>query len=168
MGGLSWGPFSYINFDGSSTGTNSAITAVVTFSFLDGPIDPANARIFISTNGLAELSTYLISGAPTFLGTIGVAEGTGSYLTIGDSLQVSGAGFNHDPDLLEVQAPSVSSIQVSVNQVPGDGTGFTLGASAQPSVPILGWQASLLLVFVLGVLGAAWSSGVFRRRITRP
>ncbi len=135
LGGFDWAlPIPYIGYDASTTGTNAPIQTTVVLTFLGGPIDTSVTPLFVSTNGLAAASSYRIDGAPSFLGAIGSLEGPGIYTTpgAGATLVVSGAGFNHDPDLIQLLAPTVSSITIEIDTVLGDGAGFALGAVGVP------------------------------------
>ena len=163
LGSLSWDSFIYINYDASSTGTNSPISATMTFSFLNGPIDLSTTRIFFSANGLADNSSYLVSGSPTLLGAIGALDGPGTYTPMGSQLLIEGVEFNHDPDLLEIKANPITSISVVVSQVLGDGAGLTIGAAEVEvaSVPALSARGFVLLAALLAGVG------VFATRRTR-
>ena len=144
LGGLSWGPFSYVNYDASSTGTGSSINGTMTFTFLDGPISPATSSLYFSSNGLAApggglgASTYIVSGAPVLVGAIGVASGPATYVPVGSSLRITGTtGWNHDPDLLQLGQSPVTAITVAISQITGDGAGFTIGAAPSSSSEVL-------------------------------
>lgn len=155
LGELSWSAFEYINYDGSSTGTNSPISATMTFEFLDGPIDTSVTAVYFSAIGLAETSSYTIDNNPVYLGDIGTAEGTGVHTVLGNGLlRIGGAGFNHNPDLFFFDEASISSIEVAINQTNGDGTGFTIGAVLVP-LP----AALPLLTSAVMLLGFARASG---------
>ena len=133
LGENSWSSFDYINYDASTTGTNNPINGILTFTFLDGPINSAQTLIYFTSSGLAENSTYVIDNNPLYLGDIRSAEGTGTHTVLGNGLlEIEGAGFNHNPDLFRFDAVSISSISVQINQVLGDGAGFTIGAVAIP------------------------------------
>lgn len=145
---LSWGEFNYINYDGSSTGTKSSITATMTFDFIDGAIDTGITSLFFSSNGLAAGSSYTVNNSPAFLGEIAVGEGSGSRTTLaGGLLKINGFGFNHTPDLYVLGEDSISSFVVNVNQINGDGTGFALGAATIPEPSTYALILTILIGF---------------------
>ncbi len=142
-----WEPFNYINYDGSTTGTNGPISTTMTFQFLNGPVDTALTPLFFSANGLAANSSYTIDNNPVFLGDIGAADGTGTHTQLGGGLlRIEGTGFNHNPDFFEFTQSFISSISVVVNQVNGDGTGFAIGAALLPEASPVPVPASLWLL----------------------
>ena len=144
LGGLSWSSFDYINYDSSG----GSINGTMTFTFLDGPIDSSVTPLYFTSNGLASGSTFTIDNDPIYLGDIGVADGTGIQTPLGGGLlEIEGVGFNHNPDLFRFDAALISSISVQIDQIAGDGTGFTIGAVSVPE------PGSFAIVCLLGLVG---------------
>ena len=133
----------------------------VTFTFLDGPVDPS--RLILVVVGLAAATTATITTNPptapgTLLGEFEFPTPSSTTVITGNVLSSANDGdpVNTGWALYRPQAAPLTSVSVHMNQAGGDGVGWTLSYLCEPAVvepiPAATPMALVLLVSVLAIV----------------